>query len=152
MLKRFTQVLPYVVCTQVRTHVHKRITKTRYGTENPGRFVFGKPVLFTLGWDLLRLTLWVFWSEIFTRHRHCVYWVLAEVWVSDPSHKIGNKFLRGIWGKHYFGRIFQKFCANQGYPLPKLVKFRPSFSNFYSGSVLRWKGSHKYFHMWFAPR
>ena len=52
-LKRFTQILPYAVCTQVRTHVHKRITKRRYGEENPGRFVFGKPVLFTLG---LRLT------------------------------------------------------------------------------------------------
>ena len=24
--------------------------------------------------------------------RHCVYWVLAEVWVPDSSHKIGNKF------------------------------------------------------------
>ena len=24
--------------------------------------------------------------------RHCVYWVLAEVWAPDSSHKIGNKF------------------------------------------------------------
>jgi len=48
-LKRFTQVLPYVVCTQVRRHMHKRITKRRYGEQNPGRFVFGKPILFTLG-------------------------------------------------------------------------------------------------------
>jgi len=46
--KKFTQVLPYVVLTQVRRHVHKRITKRRYGEENPGRFVFGKLVLFTL--------------------------------------------------------------------------------------------------------
>ena len=35
--------------------------------------------------------------------------------------------------KNYFGRIFQKFCANQGYPLPKLVKFRPTFFNFILG-------------------
>ena len=49
VLKNFTQVLPFVVCTQVRRHVHKRITKRRYGEENPGRFVFGKPVFFTLG-------------------------------------------------------------------------------------------------------
>jgi len=28
--------------------------------------------------------------------------------------------LRGISGKNYFGRIFQKFCANQGYPIPNL--------------------------------
>ena len=51
-LKRFTQVLPYVVCTHVRRQVDKRITKRRYGEESPGRFVFGKPVLFTLGLGL----------------------------------------------------------------------------------------------------
>jgi len=48
VLKKFIQVLPYVVCTKVRRHVHKPITKRRYGEENPGLFVFGKPVLFTL--------------------------------------------------------------------------------------------------------
>ena len=53
VLKDFTQILSYVVCTQVRRHVRKQITKRRYGEEKPGRFVFGKPVLFTLG---LRLT------------------------------------------------------------------------------------------------
>jgi len=51
-LKKFTQVLSYVVCTQVRRHVHIKITKRRYGREKPGRFVFGKPVLFTLGLGL----------------------------------------------------------------------------------------------------
>jgi len=51
-LKNFTQVLSYVVCTPVRRHVHKKITKRRYGGEKPGRFVFGKPVLFTLGLGL----------------------------------------------------------------------------------------------------
>ena len=43
------------------------------------------------------------------------------------------RFLRRISGKIYFGRIFQKFCANQGYPLPKLVKFDPTFWNFILG-------------------
>jgi len=38
---------------QVRRHVHKGITKRIYGVEKPGRFIFEKPVLFTLG---LRLT------------------------------------------------------------------------------------------------
>jgi len=51
-LKKFTQVLSYVVCTQVRRDVHKQITKRRYGEEKPGRFVFGKPVLFALGLGL----------------------------------------------------------------------------------------------------
>jgi len=54
VLKKFTQVLSYVVCTQVRRHVHKQITKRRYGEENPGRFVFGKPVSFSLGLGLTR--------------------------------------------------------------------------------------------------
>ena len=39
--------------TQVRRHVHKQITKRWYREEKSGRFVFRKPVLFTLG---LRLT------------------------------------------------------------------------------------------------
>jgi len=61
-------------------------------------------------------------------------------------------FLHRISGKNYFGRIFRKFCANQGYPLPKFLTFRPTFCNFYSGSELRWKISHKYFDMLVAPR
>jgi len=48
-LKKFTEVLSYVVCTKLRRHVHKQITKRRCGDEKPGRSVFGKPVLFTLG-------------------------------------------------------------------------------------------------------
>ena len=51
-LKKLTQLLSYVVCTQVRRHVHKQITKIRYGKEKPGRFVFEKPILFTLGLGL----------------------------------------------------------------------------------------------------
>jgi len=70
-LKNFTQVLPYVVCTQVRTHAHKRMTKRRYGEENPGRFVFGKPVLFTLGMGLttpysLGVSVWNFYQTFAT--------------------------------------------------------------------------------------
>jgi len=53
-LKKFTQILSHVVCAEVRRHVHKWITKRRYGVENPGRFVFGKPVLFTLGLGLTK--------------------------------------------------------------------------------------------------
>jgi len=53
VLKKFTQVLSYVVCTQVRRNVHKQNTETTYGEEKPGRFVFGKPVLFTLGLGLI---------------------------------------------------------------------------------------------------
>ena len=53
--KKFTQVFSYVVCTQVRRHVHKRIIKRRYGEEKPGHLFFGKQVLFTLGLKLTTL-------------------------------------------------------------------------------------------------
>jgi len=70
-LKRFTQVLSYVVCTQVRRHVHKQITKRRYGEEKPGRFVFWKPVLFSLGLGLTRpyslgILVWNFYQTFVT--------------------------------------------------------------------------------------
>ena len=48
-LKTSTQVLSYVAFTQLRRHVHKRITTRRYGEEKPARLVFRKPVVFTLG-------------------------------------------------------------------------------------------------------
>jgi len=50
--KKFTKVLSYVVCTKVRRHVYKRITKRRNEEKKQGRFVFGKLVLFTLGLGL----------------------------------------------------------------------------------------------------
>jgi len=70
-LKKFTRVLSYVVCTQVRRHVHKQITKRRYGGEKPGRFVFGKPVLFALGLGLttpysLGILFWNFYQTFVT--------------------------------------------------------------------------------------
>jgi len=78
----------------------------------------------------------------------------SSVW-PETSHDLSQiqwRFLGGISGRNYSGRIFQKFCANQGYPLPKLVKFRPNFCNFISCPYCAEKKSHKYFHMLFAPR
>jgi len=66
-----TQALSYVFCTQARRHVHKRITKRTYGEEKLGRFVFGKPVLFTLGLGLttpysLGILVWNFYQTFVT--------------------------------------------------------------------------------------
>jgi len=52
-------------------HIHKRITKGRYEEEKPGRFVFGKPVLFTLGLGLttlysLGILVWNFYQTFVT--------------------------------------------------------------------------------------
>ena len=70
-LKKFAQVLSSVVCTQVRRHVHKQITKRRYGEEKPWRFVFEKAVLFTPGLGLttpysLCILVWNFYQTFVT--------------------------------------------------------------------------------------
>jgi len=69
--KKFTQALSYVVCTQARRNDRKRITKRRYGEEKPGRFVFGKLVMFTLGLGLtapysLGILVWNFYQTLVT--------------------------------------------------------------------------------------
>jgi len=105
---------------------------------------------------------------------HCVYWVLAEIWDPNSSHRTCNKIFichcqarkegsfvsETVWFFSYvnahpfdlkfvafcpkFSRdsyvefkekaipweFFRNFVENQGYPLPKLVKFRPTFCNF----------------------
>ena len=38
------------------------------------------------------LLLGYFGLKLSPHIRHCVYWVLAEVWAPDLSHKIGNNF------------------------------------------------------------
>jgi len=88
-LKKFKQVLSYVVCTQIRRHVHKQITKRRYGEEKLGRFVFGKPVLFTLGVGLttpysLGILVWNFY------HTFVTVWI--EFWMRFESHIRPTRF------------------------------------------------------------
>jgi len=70
-LKKFTQVLWYVVFTQIRRHIHKQITKWRYGEEKPWRFFFGNPVLFILGLGFttpysLGILVWNFYHTFVT--------------------------------------------------------------------------------------
>jgi len=93
-LKKFTQVLSYVVCTQVRSHVHKQITKRRYGEAKPLTFCFGKTSFVHSRSGTYHALLFVYFGLKFLPDvRHCVCWVLAEIWALDSSHKIGNKFL-----------------------------------------------------------
>ena len=60
----------------------------------------------------------------------------SSVWPETCCVLFQNQWrlLGGISGKNYSQRIFQKFCANQGYHLQKLVKLRPNFCNFMPGS------------------
>ena len=195
-LKKFRQVLSNVVCTQVRRHVHKQITKRRYGGQKPGGFDFGKPVLFTLGLGIttpysLGIFVLKFYQMFVTvstefclrfepqvrpiglainflfitamagrKVRLCVklfdFFVVeyASVWpeICRILSQIQCTFLCGILGKNYFGRIFQKFLCKPRLSSTKTCEISPYFLKFYSGSVLRWKNSDKYFHMLFVPR
>jgi len=70
---KITKLLSYVVCTQVRRHVHKQITKKSYGVEKSGRFIFGKPILYTLGVGLTTLySLGILVSKFLPDSGHCV--------------------------------------------------------------------------------
>ena len=191
-LKKFTQVISYVFCTQVRRHVHKQ-TKRRYAKEKQHVLFSENQFCSVWVWNLLCLTPWCFSLKFLLDVPNCVYWVwlgfepqirptrLAiicllitarvegkvclcvklfhfflgwiRIWpeICCVMYQIQWKFLRGFSGKNYSWRIFQKFSADKG-PLLKLVKFHPTFCNFYTRSVSRWKNSHKYFHMLFAPK
>ena len=68
-----------------KRQVHKQITKRRYGEEKPGRFAFGKPVLFTLGLGLttpysLGILVWNFYQTFVT--------VSVEFWLRfEPKNR-----------------------------------------------------------------
>ena len=195
-LKIFRQVLSYVFCTKVRRHVPKQITRRRYGGQKSGHFVFGKPVLFTLGLGLttpysLGILVWNSYQTCVTVSAE----FLGQIWAPASSHRIGNKFFihhcRGrkegslvyetisffSWvNTHPFDLKFVAFCPKfsghsyvefqektisgeffRNFVQTKAILYQTReistyFLKYYSGSVLRWKNSDKYFHMLFAPR
>ena len=195
-LKKFTLVLSYVVCTQVRRHVNKQITKKRYGGEKAGRFIFEKPVLFTFGLALttpysLGILVWNFYQTFVT--------VSTESWLRFQPHirptRLAINFLfitaraerkvrlcvelfdffrrriliRLTWNlsrcvpnsvkiltwnfrKKLFSENFSIILCKPRLSYTKTCWISPYCPKLYSGSVLRWKNSHEYFHMLFAPR
>jgi len=113
-LKRFTQVLPYVICTQVRRHVHKRITKRRYEKENPGCFFFGKPVLFTLGLGLttpysLGVFVWNFYHTFVTVSIE--FWLRFEAQIRSTTLAINFLLItaRTEWKVRLCAKLFDFF-------------------------------------------
>jgi len=67
-LEKLTQVLSYVVCTQLRRHAYKQITKRRYRKKSQDVLFSEYKFCSLLVWDLLRLTPLIYWNETFTRH------------------------------------------------------------------------------------
>ena len=146
-------------------------------------------------WDLLRLTPWVFWPEIFTRRSSlcllgfdwdlsprflpqdwqymfysslpglkgrfvCVWNCLIFSWANthrltwNLSRFVQNSVEILTWNfrKKPFRETFSKILCKQRLSSPETCEILPYFLKFYSRFVLRWKNSHKYFHMLFAPR
>jgi len=133
VLKKFTEVLSYVICTQVRRHVQKLITKRRYGEGKSGRFVFEKPVLFTLGLGLitrysLGVLVWFFYQTFIT--------VSIEFWLRFEPHIRPTT----LWIKKNLGtarderkvclcvKLFDFFVVNTHLFDLKFVAFCPKFN------------------------
>jgi len=92
-----------VVCTQVRRHVNIQITKRRYAKEKQGRYVSENKFCSVWVWDLLSLTPWVSWSEIFTRRsKMCLFSFgldLSPRFVPQGWQWIFYRSLRGLKGR-----------------------------------------------------
>jgi len=74
-----------------------------------------------------------FGLKFFPDVRHCVYWLLAEVWGPDSSHMIGNKFFIGhchSWKEASFvcETVWFFSWANTHLFDLKFVAFCPKFS------------------------
>jgi len=91
--KKITQVLSCVVCTLLRTHVHKKIHKKKIQGRKSRTFCFRKTdFVHSRSGAYYDLFLGSFGLKTLPDILHCVYWVLAEIWAPDSSHKIFNKF------------------------------------------------------------
>ena len=87
----------FICCLhQVRRHVHKRITKSRYGVEKPSLLVFRKPILFTLGLGLtmsytLGVLVWNFYQTF--NIVSIVFWLRFEPQISPTRLAINILFI-----------------------------------------------------------
>jgi len=72
--------------------------------------------------------------------------------ISRVLSQIQRRFWCGISGKKLLRDNFQEFLCKPRLSSTKTCEISPQYLKFYSGSVLRWKNSHKYFHMLFEPR
>jgi len=138
-LKKFTQVLSYVFCTQVRRHVHKQITKRRYGEQKPGRFVFRKPVLFTPGLELttpysLSILVWNFYQTFVTVSVE--FWLRFELRIR-PTGLVINFLFVTVRAERKVSLCAKLFDFFRGWILVYLIwnlsRFVPN-----SVEILRW--------------
>jgi len=72
----------------------KRKHRKRYKEENPRRFVFGKNKCcsFVCSRSCNYYTLYLVYFDLKSIHSYCVYWIVAEISVSNSFHIICNEF------------------------------------------------------------
>ena len=145
--KKFTQVPSHVVCTQVRSHVHKQITERIYGAEKPRLFVFGKPVLFTLGLGLttpysLGILVWNFYQTFVTVSTES--WLRFEPQIRPTRLAINSLFITAR-AERKVRLCVKLFDCFRGWILIRLAW---NLSHFVPNTVeiLKWNFSRKLFH------
>ena len=107
ILKKFMQVLSYILCTPVRRYVSKQITKKEDTGKKRQGVLFSENQLCSLSvWDLLPFTPWVFRSEIHTRHSSlCLLsfgWDLSPKFLPQDLQYIFYSSLPGLKGRFVF--------------------------------------------------
>jgi len=98
-LKKFTQVLSYVVCTQLRRHDHNQITKGDIGKKNSGHIGLEKLVLFSLG--LIRITPYSFGVLVWNFFQRfvivfIVFWMRFKFQIGPTRFTINILFITGV--------------------------------------------------------
>jgi len=145
-LRKFTQALSYVFCTHVRRHVHKQITKTRYGVEKPRRYVYGTPVLLSLGLGLptpysLGILVWNFYQTLVI--------VCIEFWLRSEPQIRPTGFIIIIKNHQHQAERKVCLCVKLFYFFPRwvLIRLTWNLSRFVSNSVeiLTWNFRKKIF-------
>ena len=143
VLKKFAQVLWYVVFTQVRRHVRKQITKKKIRQRKARTFCFRKTSFFHSRSETnYALFLGYFGLKFLPDIRHCVYWVLVEIWAPISSHKIWNNFfIHHCQGRKEDVKLFDFF------PRLILIRLTRNLSCLVRNSVeiLKWNFKKKLF-------
>ena len=138
-LKKFTQVVSYVLWTQVRTHVYKISQKEYTGEITHDVFFFGKPILFTLGSRLtmpysLGILVWNYYQTFFTVSNE--FWIRFEPQIHPKRLAINFLFItvRTERKVRLCGKLFDIFRGRI------LLRLTLKLSRFVSNSVeiLKW--------------
>jgi len=80
-------------------------------------------------------------------------WILIRLtWNLSRYVPNSAEILTGNFRKKLFREYFSKILCQPRLSSTKSCEISPYFLQFYFGSLLRWKISHKYFHMLVAPR